>query len=203
VGLYAQYILPWLTHLVMQNKTLMPYRAQVVSAAHGRVLEIGLGSGLNLPFYPPQVERLYGVEPAAALLRRARRQAQRVSFPVQLLLASGEALSLADASMDTVVTTWTLCTIPNVAAALQEMRRVLVPGGQFLFVEHGLAPEARIAAWQHRLTPLWKRLAGGCHLNRQIDALIRSAGFTVSTMQTAYLKGSRSLTYLYWGEAEP
>jgi SAM-dependent methyltransferase len=124
-----------------------------------------------------------------------------VSFPVDLLQQSGEALSLAEASIDTVVTTWTLCTIPDAAAALREMRRVLKPHGRLLFAEHGLAPDTSVAVWQQRLTPLWKPIAGGCHLDRPIADMIHTAGFTMTALQTTYLKGPRPWTYLYWGQA--
>jgi ubiquinone/menaquinone biosynthesis C-methylase UbiE len=200
-GLYTRYLLPWLIDLAMRQRVLQPYRLQTVSAARGRVVEIGLGSGLNLPFYPPQVERLYGVEPSPPLLQRAARRASSLPFPVELLAQSGETLPLADASVDTVVTTWTLCTIAEIMATLQEMRRVLVPGGRLLFAEHGLAPDPSVATWQRRLTPLWQRLAGGCHLNRPIDAFIRTAGFTMTTLQTTYLPGPRPWTYFYCGIA--
>jgi ubiquinone/menaquinone biosynthesis C-methylase UbiE len=196
-------VLPWLIHLAMQNKELVRYRKEVVAAARGRVLEIGIGSGLNLPFYPQQVEFLCGIEPSPGLLTLARQQAEHLPFPVAFLPQSGELLPLADASIDTVVTTWTLCTIPDVAAALREIRRVLTSEGQLLFAEHGLSPEARVAAWQHRLTPHWRPLAGGCHLDRPIDRLIGAAGFSIATLQTTYLKGPRPWTYLYWGSAVP
>jgi ubiquinone/menaquinone biosynthesis C-methylase UbiE len=201
MNLYTRYILPRLLHLVMQNKALLRYRQDVVAMARGRVLEIGIGSGLNLPFYPPQVAHLYGVEPSLALLNIARQRTASVPFPVQLLQQSAEALSLAEASIDTVVMTWTLCTIPDAAAALREMRRVLKPHGRLLFAEHGLAPDARVAVWQRRLTPLWKPIAGGCHLDRPIAGMISTAGFTMTALQTTYLKGPRPWTYLYWGQA--
>jgi ubiquinone/menaquinone biosynthesis C-methylase UbiE len=185
----------------MQNSALVRYRKEVVAAADGRVLEIGLGSGLNLPYYPPQVERLYGIEPSAALVRLAQQHIAQLPFTVELYTQSGEVLPFPDASMDTVVSTWTLCTIPDIAAALREIRRVLTPAGRLLFAEHGLAPDARVAVWQRRLTPLWKPIAGGCHLDRPIDHLLRTAGFTLTALQTTYLQGPRPWTYLYWGQA--
>lgn len=185
----------------MQQEVLVPYRQRVVAPARGRVLEVGSGSGLNIPFYPPNLTALYGVEPSATLRRLAQQQHASAAFPITWLAQSAEAFGFADASIDTVVTTWTLCTIADIARALQEIRRVLVPGGQLLFVEHGLAPDARVAAWQRRLTPFWRPLAGGCHLDRDMAALIRAAGFTMATLHTAYVPGPRPWAYFIWGKA--
>jgi ubiquinone/menaquinone biosynthesis C-methylase UbiE len=165
------------------------------------VLDAGVGSGLNLAFYGDKAERVYGVDPSSELLRFAEKRARQAAIPVELLLGSSEALALEDKSIDTVVLTFTLCTIGTPAAALAEMRRVLKPGGKLLFAEHGRAPEPSVARWQDRLTPVWKRVAGGCHLNRKPDDLIRSAGFRVDTLETSYLKGPRPMGFVYAGSA--
>jgi SAM-dependent methyltransferase len=145
------------------------YRQRTIETARGLVLEVGIGSGLNLPLYGPAVTRVVGLDPSTELLRLASRRTADVVIPVSLLRASAEHLPLADAVFHTIVMTWTLCSIPNPIAALTEMRRVLRPGGRLLFVEHGLSPEIRTARWQHCLTPYWKRISGGCHLDRKAD----------------------------------
>jgi ubiquinone/menaquinone biosynthesis C-methylase UbiE len=203
MSLYQKHVLPRLLHLAMGQEALLPFRRRVAGAAEGRVLEIGIGSGLNLPLYGPQVGSVIGLEPSPELLRMARERAASASVPVELLEASAEALPLDDASIDTVVTTWTLCTIPDARRALGEMRRVLKPGGALLFVEHGRAPESGVARWQDRLDPLWGRVAGGCHLNRKMDDLIASSGFRLDALANARLPGPRTHTFLYEGRARP
>jgi ubiquinone/menaquinone biosynthesis C-methylase UbiE len=185
------------------SRELRPYRERVISQAEGRVLEVGIGSGLNLPFYGTRVEQILGLEPAARLLEMAQGRADRSKQPVTFVAGSAEAIPLDDHSIDTVVTTWTLCSIPDAVGALKEMRRVLRPGGQLLFVEHGLAPEHNIQKWQNRLTPLWKKIGGGCHLNRPIRTLIESAGFDITSLDTGYAKGPKPMTFLYEGRAAP
>src|SRR5262249_17878317 len=152
--------------------------------ARGRVLEIGIGSGLNLPLYGDGVERVYGIDPSAGLLRRAGRQ--RVSAVTELVEASAETIPFESEAFHTVVTTWTLCTIAHAIQALQEMRRVLRQNGRLLFVEHGLAPDRTMARWQNRLTPCWRCVTGGCHLNRSIDGLITAGGFSIERLATGY-----------------
>jgi ubiquinone/menaquinone biosynthesis C-methylase UbiE len=201
MGIYSAWLFPRVLDLVMQQKQMIPFRARIGSAAAGRVLDVGVGSGLNLAFYGDKTERVYGVDPSPELLRFAETRARKAAIPVELLLGSSEALALEDKSIDTVVLTFTLCTIGSPAAALAEMRRVLKPGGTLLFAEHGRAPEPSVARWQDRLTPLWKRVAGGCHLNRKPDDLIRSAGFRVDTLETGYLKGPRPMGFVYAGSA--
>ena len=169
---YRHFVLPRLLHLAMRQEMLVPFRRRVTGAAEGRVLEVGIGSGLNLPLYAPTVRAVIGLEPSPELLVMARKRALAAHVPVELLEASAEAIPLDDASVDTVVTTWTLCTIPNASHALMELKRVLRPSGVLLFVEHGRAPEPGVARWQDRLDPLWRCVAGGCHLNRKIDDLI-------------------------------
>jgi ubiquinone/menaquinone biosynthesis C-methylase UbiE len=201
MGFYARHVLPRMLDFTMRQKVLRPFRERLVGAAEGRVLEIGLGSGLNLPLYGGNVRYLIGLDPSPELLRLARRNAPAV--PIELVESSAEALPLENRSVDTVVTTWTLCTIPDARRALREARRVLRPGGSLLFVEHGRAPEPGVARWQDRLDPIWCRIAGGCHLNRQIDALVREAGFRVDRLQTSRLPGPRTHTFLYEGRAAP
>jgi SAM-dependent methyltransferase len=201
MGFYVRHVLPRMLDFTMRQKVLRPFRERLVGAAEGRVLEIGLGSGLNLPLYGGNVRYLIGLEPSPELLRLARRIAPAV--PIELVESSAEALPLENRSLDTVVTTWTLCTIPDAGRALREARRVLRPGGSLLFVEHGRAPEPGVARWQDRLDPIWCRIAGGCHLNRQIDALVREAGFRIDRLQTSRLPGPRTHTFLYEGRAAP
>jgi ubiquinone/menaquinone biosynthesis C-methylase UbiE len=202
MGFYRRHIVPQLIELAMRQRVLLPVRERVVGAAAGRVLEIGVGSGLNLPFYQPCTGSVVAVEPSPLLLRRAGRRAEAAALPVELIEGSAEALPFADASVDTVVTTWTLCTIPDVAAALAEMRRVLRPGGALLFVEHGRAPEPNVARWQDRLDPLWSRLAGGCHLNRPVDRLLREAGFRIDRLCNFRLPGPPTHNFMYEGRAD-
>lgn len=202
-GFYARCILPGLLHMAMRQPLLVPYRQRVAGGAEGRVLEMGIGSGLNLGFYGTAVTDVVGIEPSSALLARARSAAARAAVRTQLVEGSGEALPFESARFDTVVTTWTLCTIPDAMAALGEMRRVLKPGGKLLFVEHGQAPEPGIARWQDRLDPFWTRLAGGCHLNRPIADLVTQGGFRLDVLATSRVPGPRTHTFLYEGCARP
>jgi len=185
----------------MRTPELVPYRQRVAGAATGRVLELGIGPALNLPFYGPEVRSVIGIDPSPALLSMAGARRLDVPFPVDLLEGSAEALPLDDASMDTVVTTWTLCSVPDPIRALQEAVRVLRPGGRLLFVEHGRAPELGISRWQDRITPLWRRVAGGCHLNRKIDGLISAVGFRMEQLDTGYMRGPKVMTFMYSGQA--
>jgi ubiquinone/menaquinone biosynthesis C-methylase UbiE len=203
MSLYQQYVVPCLVHLAMRQKSLGPFRRRVVTAAEGRVLEIGVGSGLNFPFYGGTVTSVIGLEPSSALLRMARSRASSAKVPITLLDASAEAIPLDSGSIDTVVTTWTLCTIPNAPLALAEIRRVLRPGGALRFVEHGRVPEPGVARWQVRLDPLWSRFAGGCHLNRKMDDLILGNGFRIEALANARLPGPRTHSFLYEGSARP
>jgi ubiquinone/menaquinone biosynthesis C-methylase UbiE len=187
--------------LAMQQKQMTPFRERIGKAATGRVLDIGIGSGLNLPFYGQQADHVYGVDPSPELLRFAQERAQKTPVPVELLRGSGEALPLGDKSIDTVVMTFTLCTVDDALRTLAEIRRVLKPGGALLFAEHGRAPETVVARWQDRLTPIWKRVAGGCHLNRKPDDLMQSAGFRIEGLETGYLKAPRPMGFVYSGSA--
>lgn len=187
----------------MKNKDAAKVRAALIPQARGEVLEIGIGSGLNLPFYPSEVKHIFGVDPSLELQKIA---AKRVAGPTKvdfIAQSAEEPLPLDDASIDTVVMAWTLCSIPNAAKALQEMRRVLKVDGRLIFVEHGRAPDRKVAAWQDRLTPVWKRATGGCHLNRKVDDLIAGAGFKITELTTSYLPGPRPMTYTYQGAAGP
>lgn len=203
MSLYQRHVLPRLLHLTMRQKQLLPFRRRVIGAAEGRVLEVGIGSGINLPLYGPSVRTVIGLDPSPELLRMARDRAASAPVPVELLEASAEAVPLEAASIDTVVTTWTLCTIPDAHRALAELRRVLKPGGTLLFVEHGRAPEPGVAHWQDRLDPIWRRIAGGCHLNRKIDDLIAGSGFRIDALANARLSGPKTHTFLYEGRARP
>ena len=203
MSFYQHHVLPCLVHLAMRQKQLVPFRQRVIRAAEGRVLEIGIGSGLNLQLYGATTRAVIGLEPSPELLRMARGRGASPSAPVEFLEASAETIPLDDRSVDTVVTTWTLCTIPDAPRALAEMRRVLKPGGALLFVEHGRAPEPGVARWQDRLDPLWSRLAGGCHLNRKIDELISGSGFQIDSLQHARLPGPRTHSFFYEGRARP
>lgn len=203
MGVYNRYVVPRLIHLAMQDKRATERRAALIPRARGTVLEIGIGSGLNLPFYSGTVNRMYGLDPSEQLLAIASKRTDRVTFPVEFLAQSAEHLPFADASIDTVVSTWTLCSIADPAKALREAKRVLRPEGQLLFVEHGDSPDPAVHAWQQRLNPLWRTVAGGCNLNRKIDALIRRAGFGIAMLDVGYLRGPRPFTYTFQGIAIP
>lgn len=203
MGIYAKYVLPKLIHLAMQNKPIMRERAKFVPLAFGTVIEIGIGSGLNIPFYPRTIKKLCGLDPSPELQKMAHRRAAAAPFPVVFIEGSAEDIPMADETFDTVVTTWTLCTIPNPVKALREMKRVLKAGGELMFIEHGRSPDPDVFAWQNRLNPLWNRFAGGCHLNRKIDDLIVEAGFHITQIEAAYGKGPKPFTFLYKGVAQP
>ena len=199
-GLYERFVLPRLINLAMRNDQLLPYRRRLAATATGRVLEVGIGSGLNLPLYTPMVDCLIGIDPSAALLERVGALAAGVSCPIQLVQASAEAIPLKDASIDTIVMTWTLCSINDASAALREMHRVLKSSGQLLFVEHGLASDQKVAWWQYRLDPIWWRVS--CHLDNPVDQMLEEAGFRVQALQTGYLpRGPKPMTFMYEGRA--
>jgi ubiquinone/menaquinone biosynthesis C-methylase UbiE len=199
MGLYRKLVLPYLTDFAMRDKAARARRSQLVPGADGIVLEIGIGSGLNLPFYSSAVRHLYAVDPSPELLAMTRKKVERMTFPVDLRCESAEHLSLDSRSVDTIVMTWALCTIPNPAQALREMGRVLKPQGRMIFVEHGLSPDSGVRAWQNGFNPVWSRVAGGCNLNRKIDDLLISSGFNIVELRTAYLPGPRPFTYTYEG----
>jgi ubiquinone/menaquinone biosynthesis C-methylase UbiE len=201
MSLYEKYVLPTIIDCACGQKVMQQQREQVVPLASGEILEVGIGSGLNLPFYDRgKVRRIVGVDPSAELLAKAR---QRVgALPVELLQGSAEALPLDNASIDTVLLTFTLCTIPAVETALQQMRRVLKPGGTLLFCEHGRAPDPAVQRWQDRLNPLWKRCFGGCNINRDMAALLRGSGLHIDRIEGDYLPDvPRIAGYRYIGAA--
>lgn len=202
MGLYNKYILPRLINSTCSVSTVSKQRAKVIPAATGDVLEIGIGSGLNLPFYKTdQVNAIWGLEPQANILAMAQEEGKKHSFPIHFIQASAEEIPLDDRRFDTVVITYTLCSIPQALRALQEMKRVLKSGGQVLFCEHGAAPDPKVLKWQNRINPLWKRLGGGCHLNRRIPELFREAGFHLPDLQTMYIPGWKPACFNYWGKA--
>jgi ubiquinone/menaquinone biosynthesis C-methylase UbiE len=198
---YRHVVLPHILDFVLRSSRYVPYRKRAVEQASGRVLEIGMGSGLNLPYYTDRVTEVIGFDPEPKLLEMASRQP--AATVVRILQASAESIPLRDHSVDTVVTTWTLCSIPSAGAALRELRRVLKQSGRLLFVEHGRAPTDGVRRWQARLTPAWKRLAGGCHLDRPIPQLIKDAGFAIEQMETEYIAGPKPLAFTYQGWARP
>lgn len=204
MGFYDDRILPHLIHLSMRNRQVARHRQRVIPAATGRVLEIGIGSGLNLPFYSKGVTAVVGVDPSARLIAMARRAADSLPFGVEFVDQSAEALPFEDRSFDSVVSTWTLCSIPDARAALTELRRVLKPGGELIFIEHGASPDDRVASWQNRLNPIWTRFAGGCQINKPIDTMIADSGFSITRLETDYLvAGPKVLTFHYDGRASP
>lgn len=202
MGFYQRHVLPRLIDVAMRQKPLGALRERLVGDARGRVLDIGIGSGLNIPLYPRNLEEVIGIDPSRELLERARKHVPWTHFPVRLQEGRAESLPLDDRSVDTVVLTWTLCSIGDPATALGEIRRVLKPEGALLFIEHGRAEQAGVQRVQDRLTPVWRRIAGGCHLNRKIDRLIGDAGLRIADLETGHLvRGPRLLTYHYRGRA--
>jgi ubiquinone/menaquinone biosynthesis C-methylase UbiE len=201
MGYYDERILPRLTDRVMRRRELTEIRARVAADLDGEVLEVGFGSGLNVPHYPPTVTRVLAVDPATLGRKLAANRVAASPVPVDYIGLDGQTLPLDSASVDHVLTTWTLCTIPDVERALEEIRRVLRPGGTFHFVEHGRSPDPAVARWQDRLTPLQRRVAGGCHLNRPIQDLVTSSGLALTRIENYYAKGPKSLGYMYEGTA--
>ncbi|MGD8824000.1 MAG: class I SAM-dependent methyltransferase [Myxococcales bacterium] len=202
MGLYDRYVLPTLTHLACSSKPNMKQREKVVPLAEGEVLEIGLGSGLNLPYYDTdKVRKVWGLEPSEGMRKLAMKNLGDSKLDVEMIDLPGEEIPLDSGSVDTVVVTYTLCSIPDAGRALEGVRRVLRPEGQLLFCEHGLAPEENVQRWQHRFNPVWRRLSGGCNMNRDIPDLLRSSGFRVIADERMYIPGVRVLSYNYWGRA--
>lgn len=202
MGWYEKHVLPRLIDAACSQKPMRRLRERYVPQAHGDVLEIGIGSGLNLAHYGAGVTSLTGLDPAAELTERAARRARELNRPVHMLGVSGEEIPADDARFDSLVCTWTLCSIPNVYAALREMHRVLKPGGRLYFIEHGRAPEPAVLGWQRRLEPLWKKIGGGCHLTRQADVLIQDAGFRLEALDGGYEPGPKFAAYMTHGVAQ-
>lgn len=203
MGFYDDKILPRLINLACAAKPSMKQREKIVPHAEGDVLEIGFGSGLNVAFYDRRkVRKIFGLEPSEGMRRLAAGRVSESGLDIEFIDLPGEEIPLAANSVDTVLMTYTLCTIPDVAAALEGMRRVLKPGGKLLFCEHGKAPDEGVRRWQNRLNPAWGKIGGGCNMNRDIPALIEAGGFRITEDERMYIPGPRILCYNYWGRAE-
>lgn len=201
---YNKYILPKLTHWVCSQNDITRSREKIVPLAKGRILEVGIGSGLNLPFYDPaKVDRVWGLDPSSQLKKIAEKKAVEMPFDVDFIGLSGEDIPLEKKSMDTVLVTYTLCSIPDVLKALNEMKRVLKPGGELIFCEHGRAPDDNISKWQDRITPTWTKISGGCNLNRPISNLIEESGFKIVNLDARYNSPLKVIGFNYRGIAVP
>ncbi len=203
MSFYDKYILPSFLNCACGSKPIKYQRSKVVPMAEGVVLEVGIGSGLNIPYYDStKISAIIGLDPSEELNNMAKKVAADKSLEVDFILGSAEAIPLPDNHVDSVLVTYTMCTIPDALSANKEMRRVLKPGGKMIFCEHGLAPDEGVAKWQARIDPYWGKIAGGCHLNRDIPQLIRSAGFNIQSMEQMYLPSTpRFAGYNYWGVA--
>jgi ubiquinone/menaquinone biosynthesis C-methylase UbiE len=201
VGLYQDQVLPRIMNVVLNDAELASVRARVAAGLAGEILEVGFGSGLNVPLYPRAVTRARAVDPATVGRKLAAGRVAASPVPIEYVGLDAQALPLAAGTIDHVLVTWTLCTIPAVDAALREMYRVLHPGGQLHFAEHGRSADPDVAKWQDRLTPLQRHMAGGCHLNRRIDRLIADAGFSLTLVDTYYMKGFKPMVYTFEGLA--
>jgi len=201
VSFYGDQILPRFVNRVLGGEEFTRIRSRVAAGMTGEVLEVGFGSGLNVPLYPSEVHRVRAVDPATVGRKLAAKRVAACPVPVEYVGLDGELLPVDDASIDHVLITWTMCTIPNVEVALREIHRVLHPEGELHFAEHGRSPDPKVAKWQDRLTPFQRLWAGGCHLNRPIDRLIEEAGFTVRRMDNFYMKGPKPMGYMFEGLA--
>lgn len=203
MNLYERYILPPMIDLVCGTRVIEELRRKVVPQASGAVLEVGMGSGINLPLYDPaRIDLVWGLEPSEGMRRQAAKRVEAAPFEVRWLDLPGEQIPLDDHSVDTVLLTFTLCTIPDWHAALRQMYRVLKPNGRLLFCEHGLAPDHHVQRWQHRINPLWKKCAGGCHLNRPTDDYLQQGGFTVTQIEREYVQSMPKVAgFVSWGVA--
>ena len=204
LGFYDKYILPKFLNCACGSKPINYQRDKIVPLAKGVVLDIGIGSGLNIPFYnKSNIDCLYGLDPSEELLKIAKSVAKKNELKVEFLECGAEAIPLPDQSIDTVLVTYTMCTIPDIKLSNSEIMRVLKPEGRLLFCEHGLAPDKNIAKWQNRINPIWSKMAGGCNLNRDIPKLITSSGFKISNMEEMYLPSTPKFAgYNYWGVAK-
>ena len=199
---YDEKILPWMINAACSSKPTQKQREKIVPRARGDVLEIGFGSGLNLPHYDrDKVRHIWGLEPSSGMRRIAAEPIAASGLEIELIELPGEEIPLDDNCVDTVLITYTLCTIPDMASALKGARRVMRPDGQLLFCEHGIAPDANVMKWQERLNPAWKKIAGGCNMNRDIPAALAAAGFEISDDNRMYIPGIKALSYNYWGAA--
>jgi len=204
MAFYEDRVLPHLINFACSTKPTRKQREKVVHLAEGDVLEIGFGSGLNLPYYDSgKVRKIFGLEPSAGMRRKAQPNVDAAGLDVEFIDLPGEEIPLESHSVDTVLVTFTLCSIDDAATALEGMRRVLKPGGKLLFAEHGAAPDANVRRWQDRLNPTWKRFSGGCNMNRDIPRLIESGGFRITSDERMYIPGVKILSYNYWGAAKP
>ena len=200
MGIYEQYILPKMTDFVCSVKPVTNQRKKVVPLAKGRVLEVGIGSGLNFPYYDSSnVDYVWGLDPSDQMRKMAERRTIDLPFEVEFMGSSGEEIPLETSSVNTVLVTYTLCTIPDLLQALSQMSRVLKPRGELIFCEHGLAPDEEVRRWQARINPIWKRMGGGCNLNRPIPSLIERGGFKINKVETMYIPGWRPASFNYWG----
>ena len=203
MGFYDKYVLPKVLNCTCGSKPIQYQRKKVVPLAEGVVLDVGIGSGLNIPFYDmSKIDKVLGLDPSEELNNIAKGVAEENEVDVDFMLCGAEDIPLPDNHVDTLLITYTMCTIPKVSAANKEMLRVLKPGGKFIFCEHGLAPDANIAKWQSRINPIWGKIAGGCYLNRNIPELITTAGFVIENMEQMYLPSTPKFAgYNYWGSA--
>jgi len=201
VGFYGDQILPRVINVVLGGRDFNRVRARVAAGLEGEVLEVGFGSGLNVPHYPSDVRRVRAVDPATIGRKLAAERVAASQVPVEYVGLDGQALPVDSASVDHVLITWTMCTIPDVASALGEIYRVLRPGGELHFAEHGRSPDAKVAQWQDRLNPLQRRLFGGCHLNRPIGQVVEQAGFSLIQLENYYMRGPKPMGYMFEGLA--
>lgn len=201
MGLYDRYILPRFLNCACGSKPINYQRQKVVPLAKGKVLDIGIGSGLNIPFYnSDKIDKVIGIDPSHELIELAKELANDSKASIELVIGSAESIPYPDNFFDTVLVTYTMCTIPNVAIANKEMWRVLKDDGRLIFCEHGLAPDKKISKWQNRIDPFWGKIAGGCHLNRDIQKLITDAGFSFESLDKMYIPSTPKFAgYNYWG----
>lgn len=201
MSFYEDRILPRVIDLMLGSAAMGKLRQRALEGLSGTVLEVGFGSGTNVPYYPPEVDRVLAIDPATGARRLAAKRLASSTVPVEFIGLDGAAIPLGDESVDNVLTTWTLCTIPDVDAALAEIRRVLKPGGRLFFLEHGISDDPKVAKRQHRFDPIQQRIAGGCHLNRDHGQLIRDSGLQIERLANFSIAGPKSTGYMYAGTA--
>ncbi len=202
MGFYNRHILPHVLDCACATKPIRKQRAKIIPLAYGDVVEIGIGSGHNLPYYDQdKVSKLIGIDPDEYVWKKAAAKRAEFHKPLERLGLSGESIPLPDTCADTVVVTYSLCTIPDPIKALREMKRLLKPGAKLLFCEHGQAPDTNVHKWQNRIDPIWKNIAGGCHSGRDIPRLLKGAGLSIDVIEQDYIPGPKILSYNYWGQA--